>query len=85
MKKTAGIMLIVMALVLGGCTRSSGLKNRDITFYAGQGETWMATYSISNVDSIYYDSLTIQHIFDEKERDAPSFGPIEYELTGGIR
>ena len=53
-------------------------------FYTGQSTSWLATYSITKAKSSYYDSLSIQFLFDENnnESEREKIGPIEYVLNG---
>ena len=46
-------------------------------------KTWLAIYTITKVKSSYYDSLSIQFLFDDNNKyPTEKIGPIEYELTG---
>lgn len=73
--------MIVSLLSLSGCTYDNKSKGTD--FYLGQGNSWIAIYSITKIESSYYDSLSIQYIFDDNSKNQiEKIGPIEYELTG---
>lgn len=81
MKKAIWILMMVFIVSLVGC---SNKKNTDDTyFYLGQSDSWLVTYTISKVESSYYNSLSIQYIFDENiDNDTEKIGPIEYQLKG---
>ncbi|MDP4193190.1 MAG: hypothetical protein Q8858_16615, partial [Bacteroidota bacterium] len=58
-------------------------ENKDTYFYFGQSYSWFATYSITKVKASYYDSLSMQYLFDDNSNDqTEKIGPIEYELIG---
>ncbi|WP_069650088.1 hypothetical protein [Caloranaerobacter ferrireducens] len=91
MKRFLCILLVTMIAILSGCsvsnvTKQEEIKNENNIFYTGQGEKWFATYSISKVNSSYFESLYIQYLVDrttiEKNKEEQNIGPIEYKLVG---
>ena len=59
------------------------LFRSDNIIYIGNSETWLGTFTVSNIDSIYYNSLVIQSVFDEKtDSQKEIIGKIEYKLIG---
>lgn len=75
--------MIFVLLSSSGCTSSSKAAKNDTYFYMGQGNSWLATYSIIKVKSSYYDSLSIQYLFDDNAKSKEEkVGPIEYKLIG---
>jgi len=84
MKKIAFIVLILSLMLYGGCSEESEAEMKDTYFYSGQSGSWLATYSVSQIISMYYNSLTIQYLFDDESiRNPEEIGPIEYKLDGG--
>lgn len=82
MKKLLSILMIVIILSLGGCSNNKDIEKKDTYYYIGQSKSWLATYSVTKVKSSYYDSLSIQYLFDDNESEATKIGPIEYQLNG---
>lgn len=80
MKKVLSFLIVVVLLSLTGCSN----ENKDTYFYFGQSNTWIATYSITKAKASYYDSLSIQYLFDNNESKSQTkkIGPIEYQLNG---
>jgi hypothetical protein len=83
MKKILGILMVVVLLSLSGCSKENKAQNKDTYFYFGQSNSWFATYSITKAKSSYYDSLSIQYLFDvnESKSETGKIGPIEYLLN----
>lgn len=81
MKKIFSISLLILFLCLTLCSCS---KDKDTYIYVGRGESWLATYSLIKIDSNYYDSLSIQYLFDENNIANPTekISPIEFCLKG---
>ncbi|MFD4707214.1 hypothetical protein ACFWM3_20425 [Gottfriedia sp. NPDC058432] len=80
MNKMIFVFLLLSSLCIAGCTKEEKPKKNNIpksTLYFGEGKYWFGTYTISKVDSMYYDSLTIQYINDGMHS---KIGNIEYEL-----
>lgn len=85
MKKLACVLMMVcITLLLASCSNKKNAGNDINTyFYIGQSDSWLATYTITKVESYYYDLLTIQYIFhDKNENSTEKIGPIEYQLVG---
>lgn len=83
MKKLLGILMIAVLLSMSSCISDNKYENKDTHFYFGQSNSWLAVYTITKVKSSYYDSLSIQYIFDDNNNNqTEKIGPIEYELTG---
>lgn len=83
MKKLLSFLAIFTLLSVSGCSDKNEVKNSDTYFYYGESSSWFATYSITEDKSSYYDSLTIQYLFDEDGKNQTvKIGPIEYELNG---
>ena len=84
MKKIVSVLVIFLVISLAGCSEKSEINgNSDTYFYYGESSSWFATYTITEDKSSYYDSLTIQYLFDEDgDNQAGKIGPIEYQLTG---
>jgi hypothetical protein len=84
MKKMLGVLMVVVLLALSGCLNENKAQNKDTYFYFGQSNSWFATYSITKAKSSYYDSLSIQYLFDANEGkgETGKIGPIEYLLNG---
>lgn len=91
MKRLLLILVFIIVLSINGCStheviEQEVLKNEKNLFYTGQGEKWFATYSVSKVNSSYFDSLYIQYLSDrtttEKSKEEQNIGPIEYQLVG---
>lgn len=82
MKKLLSIFMIVIIVSLGGCSNNKDIEKKDTYFYIGQSKSWLATYSVTKVNSSYYDSLSIQYLFDDNESETGKIGPIEYQLNG---
>lgn len=80
MKKILCFLIVVVLLSLTGCSK----ENKNTYFYFGQNDTWIATYSITKAKASYYDSLSIQYLFDinESKSQTQKIGPIEYLLKG---
>jgi len=59
-------------------------EDKNTYFYLGQSNSWLVIYSITKVESTYYDSLSIQYIFDDNSpsEKTQKIGPIEYQLNG---
>ena len=83
MKKRLEVFLILMMLIFTSCSMHS--KEKDAYFYLGKSNTWLVTYSVTKVASSYYDSLSIQYIFDNNEDNLDKIGPIEYQLSDSSR
>lgn len=81
MKKIRILSFLVILLLY---TMHSSSQDINTYFYAGKGHSWLATYSLIQVGSIYYDSLYIQYLFDPIEipHQEERIGPIEYILAG---
>lgn len=80
MKKMIFVFLLLSSLCIVGCTKEEKPKEDNIprsTLYFGEGKYWFGTYTVSKVDSMYYNSLTIQHIKDGMHS---KIGNIEYVL-----
>lgn len=83
MKKIVSVLMIFSLMALSGCyEKSENNEISDTYFYNGESSSWFATYSITEDKSSYYDSLTIQYLFDEDGDDQTDIGPIEYQLNG---
>lgn len=81
MKKIIFLMILVLSMFQLGCTNSG--DSEDNIIYIGNSETWLGTFTVSNIDSIYYNSLVIQSVFDEKtDSQKEIIGKIEYKLIG---
>lgn len=75
--------MVVVLLSLCGCSRNIKVEDKNTYFYFGQSKSWFATYSITKDKSSYYDSLSIQYLFDDNNKNqTEKIGPIEYQLTG---
>jgi hypothetical protein len=85
MRKILITLFVLVLLTISGCTKAQEDTNSNYYFYAGQSNTWLATYTISKVNTSYYDSLCVQYLFSqnvsEKNTDL-KIGPIEYKLVG---
>jgi hypothetical protein len=81
MKKILIISILVLFLWLALCSCS---KDKDTYIYVGKGQSWLATYSLIKIDSNYYDSLSIQYLFDENNSNniTEKVSPIEFCLKG---
>lgn len=80
MKKLIFLMMLILSMFQLGCTNS--VDSEDNIIYLGNSETWLGTYTVSKIDSIYYNSLVIQHVFDEKtDNHKESIDKIEYKLS----
>ena len=55
MKKIIFLMILVLSMFQLGCTNSG--DSEDNIIYIGNSETWLGTFTVSNIDSIYYNSL----------------------------
>ena len=77
-----GITILLLSLM--GCANRKTTEDNNTYFYIGQSNRWIATYSITKVKSTYYDSLSIQYIFDNNDPNEKNqkIGPIEYQLNG---
>lgn len=85
MRKVLGILMIIALLPLSSCSNNK-VDNTDTYFYFGQSNSWLATYSITKVKSLYYDSLSIQYLFDvDNINKTEKIGPIEYKLAGNSK
>jgi len=83
MKKILSVLMILSIMSLTGFYKKSEIENSDTYFYYGESSSWFATYTITEDKSSYYDSLTIQYLFDEdEEKQIVKIGPIEYQLNG---
>lgn len=83
MKKILGVIIMATLLSLYGCANDNKGENKDTYFYTGQGNSWLAAYSVIKAKSSFYDSLSIQYLFDENSKDeTEKIGPIEYKLVG---
>lgn len=83
MKKILSVLMILSIIALTGCYEKSEIENSDTYFYYGESSSWFATYTITEDKSSFYDSLTIQYLFDEDgDNKAEKIGPIEYQLSG---
>lgn len=81
MKKIIFLMILILSMFQLGCTNSG--DSVDNIIYIGNSETWLGTFTVSNIDSIYYNSLVIQHVFDEKtDSQRELIDKIEYKLSG---
>jgi len=81
----SSMTLILFAAVLMLISTSSGKGAEETAlnhFYSGQGDSWLATYSVTRANSSIYSTLTIQYLFDQDEmqNEAEKIGPIEYQL-----
>lgn len=78
------ILMVVLLLSFSGCSNKNKTQSNDTYFYFGQSNSWFATYTITKDKSSYYDSLTIQFLFDDNETksETEKIGPIEYQLDG---
>ncbi|MFT4146651.1 MAG: hypothetical protein QM644_19580 [Mobilitalea sp.] len=79
------VFLIAMLLLsLTSCAGKKMTNDKNTYFYLGQSNSWLVTYSITKVESTYYDSLSIQYIFDDEQlkEETQKIGPIEYQLNG---
>jgi hypothetical protein len=75
--------MVAFLLALNGCSQNNKVDNKNTYFYYGQSKSWFATYSITKDKSSYYDSLSIQYLFDDNSgNQTEKIGPIEYQLTG---
>lgn len=85
-KTRLSIFLICIIFLLSGCSINKENKAKDIHFYSGQSDSWLATYSIIKAKSSYYTSLSIQYIFDDEHKTNvdEKIGPIEYILEGDL-
>jgi hypothetical protein len=82
-KRLLSILTIIIILSLSGCTNTKGIEKVGTYFYVGQSNSWVATYSITEAKSLYYDSLYIQYIDDIIDGNKiDEVGKIEYILTG---
>lgn len=79
MKKLLIILMLFLLLTL-----SSYSKDNDTYIYVGNGQSWLATYSLIKIDSNYYDSLSIQYLFDDNNSSniTEKISPIEFCLKG---
>lgn len=85
MKKMIFVFLIFALLCTVGCKKEEKSKegsHSKSTLYFGEGKDWFSTYTVTKVDSIYYNSLTIQHINDGMHS---KIGNIEYVLKTDIQ
>ena len=83
MKKVISILMLVLLLSLSGCYKDNKPQNKNTYFYFGQSNSWFATYSITKAKSSYYDSLSIQYLFDDNNKgQTEKIGPIEFQLVG---
>ena len=67
----------MMALLVGCSSNEESIE--ETTFYVGQSESWLMTYSISKIEFTNYESLTLQYLCGNDGID--EVGPIEYELV----
>ncbi len=86
MKKINLFVFVIAMLLLSmtGCSNKKVTEDKNTYFYLGQSNSWLVTYSITKVESTYYDSLSIQYIFDVNSPNelTQKIGPIEYQLNG---
>lgn len=77
-------VIVMLLLSLTGCSIKKMTEDKNTYFYLGQSKSWLVTYSITKVESTYYDSLSIQYIFDNNSPSdkTQKIGPIEYQLNG---
>ncbi|HHV09745.1 MAG TPA: hypothetical protein GXX75_05655 [Clostridiales bacterium] len=77
-------VIVILLLSLTGCSNKKMTEDKNTYFYLGQSNSWLVIYSITKVESTYYDSLSIQYIFDDNSpsEKTQKIGPIEYQLNG---
>lgn len=73
------IRFLVIMLFIAGCSVQEEMIEGS-TFYVGNSEHWLETYSISKVEETYYDSMTLQYLFGNE--GIVEVGPVEFELQG---
>lgn len=78
--KKLWILLAVLVLCIMGYVIFN--KTEGDVYYLGVGDSWLATYSVNKVNNSYYDSLSIQYIYDECSSEPEVVSPIEYTLVG---
>ncbi len=74
-------VIVMLLFILTGCSNKKVTEDKNTYFYLGQSNSWLVTYSITKVESTYYDSLFIQYIFEDNS-PRKKIGPIEYQLNG---
>ncbi|MDF2539317.1 MAG: hypothetical protein K0S76_2338 [Herbinix sp.] len=75
--KVSIIMMLMLMLFTVSCS-----KKKETYYYIGKGDYWLATYSITEVNHTYYDSLVIQYLVFRDETNEERIGPIEFVLKG---
>ena len=81
MKKIFSISVLILLLILTLYSCSS--KDKDTYIYVGKSQSWLATYSIIKVGTNYYDSLSIQYMFDDENSIlTEKISPVEFHLKG---
>lgn len=95
MKKPILIISSIAVLLVSGVlmmsymySNKNSAESKDTYFYSGQSDSWLATYSVAKAKSSYYNTLTIQYLFDKAKNQSEEgkIGPIEYQLdTGSIK
>lgn len=92
MRKINSMFTIFLLIMLVGCNNVessvSEKSKKDNVLYFGKGTTWFGSYTITKVNTSYFESLYIQHITDRtsplQEQSAnDDIGKIEYILDMG--
>lgn len=87
-KKKFLIISVIMILLFVVIWKLRESNYKDTYFYYGQGDTWMATYTVSEINSTYYETIYIQYLYDsdiserQLEKISKEIGAIEYRLIG---
>lgn len=80
------VIILIIIIMISGFGVFIKTKEKSTYLYTGKSQNWFATYTISKVNSSYFDSLYIQYVVDRSNgsRIKQSIGSIEYELDGTI-
>ncbi len=72
-----------MLFLLTGCSKTNATDESKSILYSGHGDSWLVTYTNTNVGIYNYASLTVQYLFVDSYMGQPKeVGPIDYVLEG---